>query len=434
MTTPEAITQARRALGRRLAALRRNAGHTQEQFAPFTGYVRSTIANVETGRQVVPRTFWMRCDDALNMNGALLSEYDELEELGQQERRNLAQSPRQSGWSFMAGATLDESEELSTNPIKFIHDTTINMPAPARLNWIDVDHVKAVTQALATSESMFGGGRSSVAGLAQLRWAAELSEIPATADVRAAMVEATGNLAGVAAFTAFDAGDHRAARRCFHFALHCADSSKSWPLRANVFAEMARQEAHLGHFDEALSLIEFAQVRSDRLSATARAMLCAVRARLLANMNRHHESETEVERADEFFANQNRTFDPPWLRYYDDAEHLASTGRAMIPVAVRTRQPTVAAGRISKSVTLHGARYPRARTLSRIRLASLIMAAGDPHEAAAIGMTATREAAQINSVRIVSELQNLRVHARSHAQIPDVSHLVDDIGQLLVRA
>jgi DNA-binding XRE family transcriptional regulator len=46
-----AIVEARRALGRQLAALRKAAGYSQHEFAPLTHYARSTSANVEVGRQ-----------------------------------------------------------------------------------------------------------------------------------------------------------------------------------------------------------------------------------------------------------------------------------------------------------------------------------------------------------------------------------------------
>ncbi|MGZ4434648.1 MAG: helix-turn-helix domain-containing protein [Trebonia sp.] len=51
-------TQARRALGTELAAHRRAAGHSQAALASLVNYSRSTIANVEVGRQHVPRRFW----------------------------------------------------------------------------------------------------------------------------------------------------------------------------------------------------------------------------------------------------------------------------------------------------------------------------------------------------------------------------------------
>lgn len=54
---PETVTEAQRELGRRLATYRRAAGYNQTQLARLTAYSRSTIANVEGGRQSVPRTF-----------------------------------------------------------------------------------------------------------------------------------------------------------------------------------------------------------------------------------------------------------------------------------------------------------------------------------------------------------------------------------------
>jgi transcriptional regulator with XRE-family HTH domain len=74
----EPVEAARLALGRRLAALRQPAGYTQEAFAPLTGYGRSTLANVETGRQNVARGFWKRCADALAAH-ELLTRCDQIE-------------------------------------------------------------------------------------------------------------------------------------------------------------------------------------------------------------------------------------------------------------------------------------------------------------------------------------------------------------------
>ena len=61
MIDPTRITAARRALGRQLAASRKAAGLSQHQLAPRVHYGRSTIANVEVGRQNVPREFWEHC-------------------------------------------------------------------------------------------------------------------------------------------------------------------------------------------------------------------------------------------------------------------------------------------------------------------------------------------------------------------------------------
>lgn len=70
--------EARRALGRELAAARRAAGYVQEALAQKVRYSRSTIANVETGRQSVDREFWVRCEAVLGTD--LAQRYDRLEQ------------------------------------------------------------------------------------------------------------------------------------------------------------------------------------------------------------------------------------------------------------------------------------------------------------------------------------------------------------------
>ncbi|MBB5159546.1 tetratricopeptide repeat protein [Saccharopolyspora phatthalungensis] len=223
--------------------------------------------------------------------------------------------------------------DLGASPTEFLASTTVDTPLPKALGWTEVEHVRATTRAVALSENFFGGGLSCDAAVAQLRWAGQLLEIRASKDVYHAMAEAVGNLASVVAYSAFDIAKYSAADRCFEFALWCADEGGSWQLRANTLAEMARKAAYLGELDDALSLIELAQVRADRLTATARAMLRTLRARLLALIGRHDEAQADVERADAHFQDSDPGTDPPWLCYYDAAEHQGSTGKALIPIA-----------------------------------------------------------------------------------------------------
>jgi tetratricopeptide (TPR) repeat protein len=91
MIDPNEIAAARRALGRLLAKHRKAAGLNQHQLAPHAHYGRSTIANVETGRQNVPRDFWQRCERALDAGGRLLAAADQLEALVRRQREETAQ-------------------------------------------------------------------------------------------------------------------------------------------------------------------------------------------------------------------------------------------------------------------------------------------------------------------------------------------------------
>lgn len=239
-----------------------------------------------------------------------------------------------------------------------------------------------------------------------------------------------GNLSGVVAFSAFDIANHDAADRCFQFAFWCAEHSGAWALRANTLAEMSRKASYLGHLDAALSLIEFAQVRADRVSATARAMLWTLHARLLALLGRHVEAQADVQRADAHFEDRDPATDPPWLVYYDMAEHQGSTGKALIPVARERNRPELAAPRLENAIRLQDVNYPRSRAFSRTRLAALTMALGDPREAASMGRQAVTEATPLRSQRIVAELAGLARVSEQHGRIDEVAELRREITGL----
>src|SRR6266498_606627 len=81
MITPQDITAAKEALGAQLAALRRAAEANQRALATLVFTSRSSIANIERGRQLGTRDFWQRCDDVLRADGALVRGYDELRAL-----------------------------------------------------------------------------------------------------------------------------------------------------------------------------------------------------------------------------------------------------------------------------------------------------------------------------------------------------------------
>ncbi|MFI5560757.1 multiprotein-bridging factor 1 family protein [Amycolatopsis japonica] len=315
----------------------------------------------------------------------------------------------------------DASADIASAPSEFIDAITLTVKPPQRIGWTEVEQVKLMTSTLAASENLYGGGMAGEAGVAHLRWAGRLLGARASAAVGAGIFEAVGNLAGVVAFSAFDVEDHDVAVRCFRFGLWCAEQGGSWELRAATLADMARQAVYLGNLDEALSLIEFAHVRADRLAATTRAMIGVVRARLLAVLGRYDEARAEVERSDAFLAQRRKETDPPWMIYYDEAEHAGSSARALTPLAVAEKRPGNAAERLASAIRLHSDAYPRSRAFSRARLATLQMSIGDPREALVIGRQAVVDAAALRSQRMDGEVAKLMLACERHRAIPEVA-------------
>ncbi|HEY3690492.1 MAG TPA: helix-turn-helix domain-containing protein [Pseudonocardiaceae bacterium] len=434
-------------------AAREAAGHTQESLAKALKTSRNSVARWERG-EYLPQA-WKRRRLAEALDVTLEELNDVLRQTNPQQpatataivSHSSSNPPPGDSASLTVPAQVAGAEPVAEADL--VHAANrgprraydrrgvpvtalrkVSTPLPRRLTWLTVNRVRAATRGVAMSENLYGGGLSCEAAAAQLQWAARLMDVPADSEVRDAVIEAVGNLASVVAFSAFDIASYDAADDYFEFALDCAGKSGSWALRANTLAEMARKATYLKDYDYALELIELAQVRADRLTATARAMLATVRARLLGLMNRHREVEGEISRADAFFADRDPAADPPWLCYYDAAEHYGSTGKALIPIARARREPELVIDRLRAAVDLHADEYPRSRTFSRIRLASALMTSGQVDAGVQAGRQAVVEAGALESARLAGELGGLAEVAGALANRGDALDLAHTIGLL----
>ncbi|RSM64045.1 hypothetical protein DMB66_21265 [Actinoplanes sp. ATCC 53533] len=104
MITPEDLADARLALGQRLAALRHAAGLNQVDLARQVVTSRSTVANVERGRQSGTRDFWTRCEGIVRADGVLLDGYERVRIL---QRRH----DRESGYLQPDGGAASSGPE-----------------------------------------------------------------------------------------------------------------------------------------------------------------------------------------------------------------------------------------------------------------------------------------------------------------------------------
>ncbi|MFJ4654669.1 helix-turn-helix transcriptional regulator [Nocardia sp. NPDC088792] len=408
-------------LAREIKRLRKGAGMSQRVLASKIGYSRQYVTMTEWEDSNLPSCELVAAiDKALQANGALIALRGQASNDQQARRRTHPSKPDTSDEPGKAlTANVFSPFNLESVPASYAPDSC----SATSIEWSDVEEVKEATRRAANAENLHGGGSAKTIGSEQLYRFAPLVRGRAASETRRALLEAVGNLSGVAAFAAFDDGDFSTAEQHFRFALWCADSAGSWELRASVLADMARVTAYTNGADDALSLIELAQVRSDRLSATTRAMLGALRAQLLAALGRNDDALNQVARSDDDFADSVPGENAPWMCYYDEAEHLGSTGKALIPVALARNQIDLAALRISQAIRRQGHGYPRSRTFSLTRLATLTMRIGDPWEAAHLGLQAAGEAKELRSQRIRDELQVLTRASIKHLRIPEVYRL-----------
>ncbi|WP_204335623.1 MULTISPECIES: helix-turn-helix domain-containing protein [unclassified Micromonospora] len=90
LVTPGQVAEARRDLGRQLAAWREAAGLTQVQLARRIVHSRSSVANVEIGRHSVTHAFWRYADREVAAGGALLAAFEKVDRLVQTQREQAA--------------------------------------------------------------------------------------------------------------------------------------------------------------------------------------------------------------------------------------------------------------------------------------------------------------------------------------------------------
>ncbi len=304
-------------------------------------------------------------------------------------------------------------------------------PIPAEVRQSDMEQVRSAARLFTGWDHTYGGGIVREAVTAQLRWSAELLEVRCPSRLRAELFAAVGYLSGVCGFMAFDAYAHDDARRMLAFGLSCAEQAGDWHLRAKLLSHMARQAIWCGDPDSGLTHTELALVRADRLTGTERAMLQTARARALGKLGRTQDTLIAVGQADEAFASSQPSEDPPWMAYYDHAQHQGDTGHALFDLTIHAVPKIETAPRLAEAVRGHSDAYARSRAISGTKLATLVMATGDPHEASAIGHRAIDDAGRLRSRRAADDLRELRRFAGTHTVLPEVAQLRARITQLV---
>ncbi|MFF9730665.1 hypothetical protein ACF1GX_14655 [Streptomyces albidoflavus] len=171
------------------------------------------------------------------------------------------------------------------------------------------------------------------------------------------------------------------------------------------------------------------QVAIASLTATEQAMLHTARARAFGKMGNVRDTMAAVGAADEAFTRARPAEDPSWMAYYDEAQHNGDTAHALFDLAILAGQdPGRAARRFNTAVKGHTDAYKRSRAISRTRLASLLMAKGDPRQAAALGHDALNEVGRLTSLRAADDLRQLGRFASKHRTVQEASALRDRIA------
>ncbi|MBI3685719.1 MAG: helix-turn-helix domain-containing protein [Actinobacteria bacterium] len=400
MIDPHEVVAARRVLGRQLAKYRQAAGLNQHQLAPYTHYGRSTIANVEVGRQNVPRRFWERADAVLDAGGALTAKYDELASLVQRQRREIAQAsvarreaPHDdsgvlSGLLGHSLATVDQGRQATAALHEEVVNTTVTAGADRLLQlFLQLD-------AEVGGDDLYEPMTRHVGRLAR---AVDASPRPAT-------LHSLGQLSQMTGWLALDGNRHGAARRNFTTAVYVAHETDDGSLAASALAYLSLQATYRDHPKRAQALAATAvQAAAKAPTPLVRTMLETRLARAHAKLGNRPESLAALGEAQEAYGRAGAADEPLWISYVDEIEVNAQAGACYLDLGLHTQ----AGAALARAIALLKARRPE-RVRDHVhylsRLAKCRLLAGEVEHACQTGMEALDLALTIGPSRVVERI------------------------------
>lgn len=310
----------------------------------------------------------------------------------------------------------------------------LTRPAPARqpvsVGRREIDKLTADAAAFNVIGNARGGGFARAAIIDELEWAANLLHVPCPTAMRQDLFRAVARLAMTGGFSMFDAYDHTNATRVLKFGVACAEEIGDWSMRAKILGILSRQASMLHDPDQALTFVELAQVRMDRIGAIERAMLNTLRAAALARAGRAQDTLRAVGEADDQFARRDPDATPPWMSFYTEPQHVGDTANALFDLE-RAGHRTQARQRFAACVAGYPDSYARSRAMAQAKLARLVLATGDPREAAVIGGEALTSIEHIRSRRAADDLRALGAACDRRSDAPEVTQLRDGITALV---
>lgn len=303
-------------------------------------------------------------------------------------------------------------------------DGGVPLPVPRRVGLEHLEQIRAMVTQADQLDHLFGGGFASELLTGQLRWAVSLLDAHVDRGISDQLHSAVGELAVGAAWSAHDAGNNNSAHRCHQVALHCAEWSDDWEIRAETLADMSRIAQYGGDGEAALTLAEQGLIRSDRLTPLRRAYLTGVLARAHGVRRDGEDCLAAIGQAEDLFAAADPAQEAPaMVAFYGTAQLAGDTGYALGYLGIHGQYTRQAIERLHRAVNSYDPGKVRARTLGLIRLASLNFVQGDPEHATAIAHDALHGAGSLHSHRVTDYLVELRRTAWRHRTVPGVARL-----------
>lgn len=198
----------------------------------------------------------------------------------------------------------------------------------------DVESVREMAVFFSRRDQQRGGrgaGRTALVAYLRTEIADYLSSRFPTEELRRAMTSAAAELAYLAGWTAFDAGEHPVALRWFTVATQLAEEARDAPLAGHVLRAMAHQAVDLKQPAQAVRLAtdSIAGKRYTNASWREKALIGVVHARSLAADNRRQEAVAALAQAERDLSNAGEGEEPGRVWFFGEASLAHETAATL---------------------------------------------------------------------------------------------------------
>jgi hypothetical protein len=462
----EGITAARKALGHQLAAYRQAAEYSQQEFAPLTGYGRSTLANVETGRQNVPRAFWVRCQEELGVD-SLVPAYDEIQAMVRAERlaaagqAQAAREARVHAWRqthhatqyLVSGVTdvegvvtqsrsgdsdafsdrvAEQNEQVRRHDFLSLAGGAAAglVAAPLLHAWADsrsedaqpltdihLSQLQAQTEGFRWLDRRQGASALLPATIQHAHYVVRLwRQSDAGPALHAALARVAADASHLVAYQLFDQGVRHRAMEWYRCAAELAARGRARELYVFALCGVAWMHAQLGDTELALAILD--QLGGFSLSDAARCYIAIYRAQAHAEVGSRDEALRQLDLADAHASASANDAPSPWLGIPDSL--FVARQRAMIMTRFGMRESLPILTSLDERTSPAFQRYRVTLTVTRAQAYAKLQ---QPAEAAALLMQALEGNATVRSAEKMRQILATRRALEQDQGSPEVRAL-----------
>lgn len=274
---------------------------------------------------------------------------------------------------------------------------------------VTASHVSAIqgmTSNLASLDNRHGAGQIRHTAVAFLdgEVAPLLKSGQFSAQVGRSLLGSAAELARLVGWMTHDTGRHGLAQRYLIQALRLAEAAGERALMAETLAAMSQQATYMNEARDGVDLARGARTLAEREGLSA-----LVAETLVMEAHGHARSgdaascATALSAAENTLDRADRSSDPHWIGYFDEAYLSAKFGHCFLELGDSAR----AVGFARRSLQMNEG-YTRGQVFNLTLLAHAHAQAGEVEESCAVGEHAAAAAAEVQSTRVSHHLRNFR--------------------------